>query len=68
MSFLEELFEELAFCLTTLLETANFIKWFFNKQLTQTANNYLPNKTLVQNIGNSYLPNKTLVQNTGNIH
>jgi len=38
MSFLEELFEELAFCLTTLLETANFIKQFFNKQLIQIAN------------------------------
>jgi len=26
MSFLEELFEELAFCLTTLSETVNFTK------------------------------------------
>jgi len=34
MSFLEELFEKLAFCLTTLSETANFTKQFFNKQLT----------------------------------
>jgi len=38
MSFLEEFFEELAFCFTTLSETANFTKQFFNKQLFQTAN------------------------------
>jgi len=34
MSFSEELFEELAFCLTILSQTANFTKQFFNKQLT----------------------------------
>jgi len=38
MSFLEEFFEELAFCLTTLSEIANFTKQFFNKQQIQTAN------------------------------
>jgi len=37
MSFLEELFEELAFYLITLSETATFIKQFFNQQLIQTA-------------------------------
>jgi len=38
MSFLEKLFEELVFCLTTLLETANFTKQFFNKHIIQTVN------------------------------
>ena len=40
MSLLEELFEELAFCLTTLLETGHFTKKLFFewlKQLIQTA-------------------------------
>ena len=37
MSFLEEFFEELVFCLTTLSEIANFIKYFFNKELIQTT-------------------------------
>ena len=38
MSFLEELFEELAFYLTTLSETTNFAKQFINKQLIQITN------------------------------
>ena len=38
MSFLEELFKELAFYLTTSAETANFTIQFSIKQLIQIAN------------------------------
>ena len=38
MTFLKELFGELTFGLTNLSEIVNFIKQFFNKQLTQIAN------------------------------